>query len=716
VVKLPSPATRTVTLTFLNPRRAPVGGLALAAQVHLPTGQSRSLQSLRTNAQGRVQLDGVSAPSVIDLEIKNSEWRLANPRFASLIVSPQKSGFGLAAVPEADKALPSHRLRLASLRMPRGVAQNVGNAERVVPIPLLALSQRRQSPASTQAIEVERTVVDLEIAAPAGSEITTPALSRSWSVPSSGRLPLRLPLEVLRAGAVPLRVARRLPGGESEAVITSYERDAYKRNFAKSPPLQLVSLSQIEVAPGVTSTREDVTKLLGDLRGKANKKNVLGTAVPLPDGSEWWVYKSRGLGFKMRALPVASDKQVAKGFAPMMVERVHIFGNAKNSVAGVSLGATVGAVHQQWGQPQVTNAPRLPSDAHSDKGQIDSYLDGGLRLCHDGNRVLWMELARSNALLQSGTTAFVPRARARLFVESFRGHPRTNLRNIEEFKGFLRQLASVEIVGSRAEADFVLNARIAEFFEDKDKVIDLIPYRYDCRTRLVYSLFDNTTSQYIAREKEAVGLAKADYTKEALIAGIGGVGLARKKGLAGLLGAAILGGSAVGLQRSVQRATNNCPAFSLRTACDQMVRDIDGAANFQVRVTAIDYAKNTLTINAGSRSGVRVSKPGQPFDFAVSSGNLELPHAESPKHADYYAARVISVGESFSVCQLRHLKRYVKKTSEALADEAAPAMLRRLPDPATGLVQARAAVRFPPVTVISDADVQNALKAQSKNN
>lgn len=719
-------ARQNLTLAFVNPRREPVSGLKLTARVQTPSGTLKTLSDLETDANGRVKLAALELPAVIDFDIvgsnektpynqdreagiaKNeaveplSEWDFAKAESSTLLVSMP---LGKARIARLSPQVPNRSQRFSSTRLVFGLWTQSSAA-----IKPIKIYDGAPSP-----IIVERNVVDVEVSAPAGSVLSTPALQdQDLTVPESGKMALRLPRAALSEGAIPIRVARDTPGGESESVISTYPTDAYQTNAVAAPPLRLVRVSTVDMAGrlGVMGTRADVVRVLGDLKGKANKKNQIGKIAPMADGSEWWIYPAQGIAFKMRLAPEATPKDKN---AAMLIERVRVFNDKGGALGGVKVGSTLEEVRANLGTPQEEDQAKTLSDALSPAGQIDTWIDGGLRICHDDAKVLWMETARPDALLLAGTTAFVQRPKARLFIESFVGHAKTNLIDINDLRRYLQQVHSVTLVDSRDEADLVLSARVSEFYEDKDEITDLIPYRYDCRTKLRYSLFDTAENRFIVQDKEAVGVAKADYSKEAILVGVGGAVLLKKGGLLGdVLGGVLIGGGISELHRAMKKAANRCPAISARTAFNTMVGDINQASDFSVRVTDIDYMRGTLLLNAGSAEGLRASQSGAPVEFQIAVAGVALPTEDSAKSADYYAARVVSVDEHSSVCQLFHVNRRVKKIKESFKEEAAPEMLRQLPEAATGLISARAWVQFPEVTVISDADIARAQAAQEE--
>ena len=688
---------QNVIFAFLNPRGESVPNLAVTATVRDQSGAERTLDDLRTDGQGRVLLANLELPVAVDVDINNADWQVSDVEAASLVFVEPQGNSRLVQRPIFNKfncAAP-----LPADDEPTRVAVNPTMRTRIYD-------------ANAQIVAVERTVVDVELHAPATCEVSTPALpGQNLTVPADGSLNLRLPTDVLGEGAIPLRLSKTLPGGQSETVVEDYPVDPYKPNLVTAPPLQLVTLDKLTLVNGVTSGLDVVKAKLGDLNGKENKKNQLGKINELADGSEWWVYPARGVAYKMRPLPSASEGDIKKNRAAMLSERVHFEAPSRETFGGIGIGSSLDDVRANLGAPQIENENNVSDDKLATTGQTDVYLEGGLRVFHRGGKVMAIDLARPNELLQNGTTAFVPRRPATLYVENFGGNPNISLRDTASFVSFLRQGASIRVVDNRDDADLILDARVSEFYEDKDQITELLPYRYDCRTKLNYSLFDTTQQKLVYDKKESVGKAKVDYTKDAALVGIT-AGVLRKK--LGDWVYLIVGFGIAELHEGMRKAANRCPAIATRTAFAGLMDDVDEAADFSARVTEIDYARGLLTINAGARDGVRVSTPDRPFEWSLKLGDRPLPEEDTPTNADFYVARVVSVSADKCVCEMRHRVRRIKKTKESEKDDPALDMLKRLPDPATGLLEARASVRFPDMKVISEEDVRRANAAAER--
>jgi hypothetical protein len=755
---VPTPPTRIVEIPqqnlvvrFVNPNRQPVSGLHLLAHVQPKRGEEVVFSDLTTDEKGQVKLAKIPLPAAVNFDLQDgataysgdvpaggdnstppakfAEWGFADMEKAILEVRAP-----LGARVKAPIAFAGRLERFAGLELPEGV-QPLQRSDSAVSRPdadLLAVSTRyAAAPASTttqhvvlyegeapEPIVVQRNVVDLDIEAPVNSKITTAALpEQKMIVPESGHLTCRLSMAVLQEGPIPIRVSTELSGGEAEALIESYPCDPYHLNEVHSPPLNMVRLTKMNTAGGigVMSGQDEVVRALGNLDNGKNKN--LGGVIPVADGSQWWIYVTPGISVKMRPTMVKNQA---------VVERVRILRPGGGNAGGITVGSTLDEMRQALGKPEVENDPRKDtSDSINLPGTIDTYLDRGLRICHADGKVQWIEIARPTPLLQQGTTAFVPRERANLFIESFTGDPRTNLNTVSDLKRYLTQVRSVRLVNSAAEADLVLSARVVDFKADKDDFTSLIPYRYDCTTQLAYSLFDTDQNRFLFQNKPVEATATVNYKKEILGGSILTLLLAKFGGDLGKVLATFVGaGGIYELRKSIQKAVNRCPAISARSVFNTMVGDINNAANFSVRVTGIDYQRGTLQLNAGTTAGVR---PGDEFQVSVGAAppayketgpdadskfppmvSVPLAYKETGLSADYYTAVVTSTDQDNATCELRHIHRKVNKSKESFEGTPAPDVLRHIPEPTSGLVSARAWVQFPSITVISDADLQKA--------
>jgi hypothetical protein len=308
--------------------------------------------------------------------------------------------------------------------------------------------------------------------------------------------------------------------------------------------------------------------------------------------------------------------------------------------------------------------------------------------------------------LLKGTTAFVPRGPARLYVRSFRGNSNVhcNIRDINDFKHFLSQLPSVQLVDSEDDADLAIDASVASFTEDEKKLIGIIPTKYACTTTLFYSLYDENTGQYIARNKVLTGSADVSVSKVTYL-GLAGAILAYRKSPA--LGLGVLIATAVNAVHKIRNAARICPPVSIRQAFNNLTQDISNAADFSARVTNIDYERGQVTLNIGSNMGVRPSTPDQPFEFRIALAGTPLgdANASDGRHADFYDAVVRSVTPDSCVCEFQHVEGLIQGENGVIPSNPDKDMLEKLPDPSTGLISAQATVNFPAVNVFSDNDI-----------
>ncbi len=675
---------QNLSLAFVTPSDAPAVGVQLVAHVTPAGGEEATFADLTTDSQGRVKLQNIALPAAIDLDFPSPK-PAANKAEAAPDAPPEWD------FSDADKST-------LLLKAPLGPGRDALVPERLTP----GARAQGTRPASTTAtrrvrlfegslapIVLERQVVDIEIAAPAGSRLSSPALeeapqadssaSPTLTVPPSGRLGLRLPREVLDEGPIPIRVAHELAGGEAEALIETYSTDSYKTNVVQSPPLRLARLSGLEMAGrvGVMGTRANIARHLGDLKGSANRQNALGQVRPLADGSEWWSYPEAGIAFKMRLAP---DAHLEDKSPTMLVERVRLYSANAGSFGTVAVGSTVQQMRDALGDPQTEDDRRTLGDALSARGQIDTWLDGGLRVCHDQSQVLWLESARPNSLLTGGTTAFVRRNKARLFVESFAGDARINLRDAADLRKYLGREPSIALARSPEEADFVLQGRVSKLKEETDAASG----RRTFVTSLQYSLFDTALGRFVAQGKQAQGTATVDAAR----------------------GAPVPRASRPKQNRQNEPGQQNrARAQSGASAVSALVSEVNRASDFSLRVTAIDYAAGTLRLNAGRTQGLRISRT-DPDDFQITVAGTPLPEQETTRSLQVYTARVVAVGQDWAECRLLRVTQSQKMGLPAFTEEPAPDMVRRLPDPATGQVGARSWMPFPSDVPLSNPGIE----------
>jgi hypothetical protein len=675
---------QNVVLAFVNPKGGMVANLKVSATVQTKDGKTTVLDNLATDEQGKVKLNRVGPlPASVDLEVTGSdatnavvanEWQFADVRNVSFTID---KGLGTKV---ATNVMPAP-YQVAS-------ADNMTIQEQKIVNRTVVYEYQMPQP-----VVVERTVVDVQIAAPAGSKVTSAALpEKEFVVPESGSVTCQIPAAALADGPVPVRVAQPLGAGEAEAVITDYPTDPYTKNEAPTPTPSLVRLTKWDVSGGVgvLATADDVKKALGE------PKKSGGSQRKLKDGSEWWEYPRQGLAYKIRRAP--DDKK------PAIVERVRIIGDKGGKIGGITAGSDGATVVEALGKPQAdAPARRLEVDPAAG-ATIDAYMDNGVRVCQQSGKVQWVEIARPADLLSQGTTAFVPRTPARLYVESFQGNEKTGLTDERVLAAFLEQLPSVRLTDKKEQADLILKAQVTDFSEKRDQIVfEFLPFKYSCETKLTYSLYDVEKDQYVVQDKPVSASAKVDYTKEVAI-GATAIGflMTRKDDGLRMLGLLLGAGGIQQLQRSVARGVNRCPAIASKTVFNAMVTDINRNADFTVRVTDIDYEKNCIRLNAGTRAGIAVSTPEKPSEFEVIINGEALPGSEAGLSADYYTAVVVEADENSSLCELRQIKRRVDKSTEKIEQKAAPWMITRIPDPTTALVSARAAVRFPSIPVVPE--------------
>ncbi|RYG44063.1 hypothetical protein EON79_15725 [bacterium] len=343
-------------------------------------------------------------------------------------------------------------------------------------------------------------------------------------------------------------------------------------------------------------------------------------------------------------------------------------------------------------------------DAHGDDprkawepgpGSISTWLDGGLRVCHFANRIKWIEFARSKDLLMEGTTAYVPRNAARLYLAECTPGDGPVLGSRAEIARTLAASNAVRLVDTQEDADLVLNLRVSPFREKKEKVIDAIPLSYECTVELEYDLYDTEKGTYLVRGKSSSSTSKANYEREAGLGFLGLVAtLTNKNDVVKLIGGALGVAGVAELQKTMSRARERCPQYAARGAFAPVMAEIAKGADFAVRVTDIDHLKNIVTINAGTRQGIRVHSEAEPSEFEVSVGGQPLPSKVGGLTAEYSVLRVIAVHDDTAECELVKVRRSVDRVSDKVKVTPDTDSLRTLPRASTAIVSAIAMVRF----------------------
>ncbi len=722
------------TLSFVDPRQQAVAGLRVIATIHRKTprpGQEEDVvigdapnAPLITDAQGHVSLKKIGPlPVAIDIAFADGEskhWQVANADTASLYVpsegigpSKEFNGRRIAIYSEESTRAPSTRLAHTPSRLENSVWQESGNPSHLAlaGLPGTGAGQRgnatpktKPQPASTTAktiykdvvfskpdptaVSIEHNAVDVQVTTQPGSVLTTPAApGQTWTADAAGIVVCSVPVAALGSGPIPIHVKKDLSGGEAEALINTYKTDPYDRdNAVACDKLHLVKIANLKIADNIAV-----------LDGQAQVEAKVGKADSIKDvanGSQAWEYDRQGLTALMRP-SVNPD-------AAMLCEMLMLTGADAGSVGGIHVGSTQAEAHEALGSPEGTFT--------SVSGPCENYVQEGMVVCYNNGSVNQIVVKRSTELLKSGTTAFVPRAKARLFVENFTGHDHTGLVSNNDLRGYLSQIHSLEVVDLRENADLTLSAS-ATFKEAKEKLAGSLPFRYECGVDVDYTLTDVEKNQRVGNTR-AHADALADYEAEVeddkpLMEALLNHEDARKilesidktapeeeqaklRKMKNEERARYRVQHLLDLQNSMHNAVSRCPIIASRKAFGDMVADITRAADFNVRVTGMDYAQGILFLNVGTADGVQVSTEQSPSQFEISVMGQPLPYHEQGLSADYYTAVVTEAGPHSCACQLRHRWRTVEQGTDSEQEAAAVEAAQRIPQPGTGVVSARA--------------------------
>jgi hypothetical protein len=683
---------QTLSYAFVSPKQQPVANLRVVAVVKTTDGKEQKIPKT-TDGNGRIRLEKLGPlPVSVDVAMEaqpDTEWRVREPEKVCMVI---------------DR--PRGERRVARSR-PRSSAVQLASLSPGVPMMTPQEKGVLHEDLEPHRIEVERTVVDLDVVAPPGSRVVVSLpQAQPQTVPDAGRLSLKLPVAALLESPIPLLVSADLPGGEAETVLSVYPHDPYAKNEIRvaGSDLRIARLSKLELPQslGVLASQEQVTEAFKPLRKRPK-------VMKLSDGSEWWKFDDPGVWYKLRPLP---SLQAGGKRAPVVVERIRLISAQAGSVGGVTVGSPAEEVDKALGTAQNPNDKRVISPEDAAAGAVDAYMDRGLRVCRVDGKVKWLEVARPTPLLTAGTTAFTPRHPTRLYVRRFQGHKGILLEKLEDLKAYLRQTNAVTLVDNEEDADLILEARVTDFTGKKEAALGIMPYKYSCTTRLAYSLYEpggkpiQDSDGSPIDNKTVEESTTADYSRDALLVAIIPIfseGIVKSdllKWALRIYGVAKL----IRTLDSVSRAVNRCPTISARQAFGHMISDINRASDFLAGVTDVDYASGQVVLNVGSTNGVRVNKEDQPSEFELFIDGNPLPVKESKDRGEYYSAVVTEVREHECVCEIQKVTREVRGSVEIVKGKVDPAYLKMLLDPATGLVTARAGVRLPPVQIAPDGE------------
>lgn len=676
---------QNVAYRVVNPdNQGPVTGLHLVAEVHTASNPDQQIE-VTTDEHGIAKVAKVGPiPAVVDIKLSpqydnpggEPEWRLESSEMSRLIFD-EKQGNRVA-----EGLLP---YRIASAVLPQSPNRHY---------------EIYQS--EPQNLVAERSIADVDVEAPASAVLTTPALPapgsdpnsdelQKFTVPDSGHVTLKIPMSALGDGPIPIRVALETAGGLSESVISEYGVNAYATNHVSAPALQLVQVNDVTTINNaqILESGDDIRQAFGNPSGQGNSR-VIGD----PDGSSWWEYGNAGISFKMRPAPDSNPKR------PYYIcERIRLINHNGGDVAGISPGSTVADMESALGNGDGDNTAADPAYPTSADENVRTYLDRGIRICRDGTKVSWIEVARPAELLVDGTTAFVPRPRTKIFINSMEGTDRIGLASGQDLAAVLASMPSISIVENRQDADLVLDVH-ATFEERSEDLTSILPLFYSCKTSLSYSLQDPVTGRKIADNETVSSESKADYRADfgggVLLMILGFSNRSRVvRELTGIIGVAGI----AELHELMRQAVNRCPGISARATVDKFVHAIDAASDYHVRVIAADYSTGTLRMNVGRADGIEVSTPEKPFEFEVQVGDDYLPSSENGLKADYYSAEVVNVDDHTCDCVLHHIKRGVRDMIHPYqSDDQAIQMCQAIPDPTTGIVSARAKSEPPDIS------------------
>lgn len=699
---------QTVVLKFVAENSRPVANLSVSALTASQGGQPTE-NVKPTDTRGQLTLQGLGLPVSLELKLpKNAdtnlpdEWQFHHPSSAFLVLDHYQ---GSPSIAEAQPLEP------AGILMACASPDIFGLFARVTSKRTGTTTKRPAPPAQTnktitvkheylaEAIVLERNFVDFEMNLPEGQEnaqITkAPVLpsgeplgkaSESGSAEQvitaqrEGRKAIfRLQRAELSQGCIPLRVSNTTSGGEFETVVKEYKTDPYApANRIDVPPLKLVRLNDVQLPQGVDvlSPASDAERIFPE---RKRRKTDNG------DGSLSWRNEATGVEFRERELATAPKDK--KGNPTVsVIEAIRLTTPTAGSVGGIHVGDNASDVEKQLGPPESRGNDFL------------SYMEQGLKYYVASGTVTVIEVLRPSQLLKEGTTAFVPRQPAKVFVEDFQTDPKRMVTDKAAFEQYLLRTGVVKLAPNREDADYTLACSLDKFKEDKGQLFGEVPLKYECSGDLSATLHDMAKDVDILRDEKFSSKVKADWMKE-VVGGAILLTILMQKFNNDLLRVlfAFLGAAGVNeLKQSMGHVVQRCPRLVEQSLYNQLSDKLYKQVDFSGRVTSIDYMKGEMTVNLGTKNGIRIAGAGGvPTTFDVFIAGTEMPHKEGGLSANFYTAEVLNADEDSCRCTLKHVTRkFEGKVKEVLKTEDALDMLRCIPQPQSGVVSVRARDRL----------------------
>lgn len=603
-----------------------------------------------------------------------AEWFLA--RTETAITRLEKAGIRFPRQPELIAQLQNYK-KVAADRAAR-------KPELLMPsMPAKPETMVIEHSFEAPAVTLERTVVDLALLMPEGQEearvFMAPAVAGEGGFPrqevqgtrEGRRLKFRLPADLFAAGGFPMYLEHVTPGGVLAAVLRDYPRpNPYQEvNELPTPPLRLERLTGLQLPVGVdvlqrvdavyqaqpelmaaarrrqaelerngkragkddgknsTKKRQTKSETKGETKSQA-AEDLEEVIEPSATGSRLVPFPKQGLALRTRRLPHGFDmtREEAKKqkLGIRIVEAVRLTGPQAGSLGGLQVGDPAAQVARLLGPPE------------SSEQQTLIYLDGGLRIETEQERVSAIELLRPIALLTEGTHAFVAREPAQLFIREFRPRRGSAIADPDALERYLERTGVVRIVRDEAKADLVLSARAGELKETRDKLIGTVPLRYECETSLVFTVTAPGAERPLIDQRVITQKKKADWWGQfAGVAGGAAVIATLAGGDAGKIVAILLGATGVAKMReSMTRVVARTPALLEQALYGQLADELYGAADYSARVTRINYDTGEVFLNIGTATGVRAGLGVEATHLELFIGRKPLPAEEDGLEAD----------------------------------------------------------------------------------
>jgi hypothetical protein len=700
----------TAILGFQDRSGRPVNGLNLVVEAFDKDGKAVQTERLVTGSfePGAVSVKLKQASVVLVPTIApSSPWAITQPRDTTVAIKGTEG----VVVAENFQASPFASLPLyASMAAQRPddafrfedlFAQKKAPPKKPKPPKKPAPPQKgAKAPAKPKVVKrllripvytVERTVADVQITAPAGAVVRIG--DQTVTTKGPGEEALLFPSTDGASTDVPVTAIREVEGRTFTGVVNLPKLDTLEVNKANFSDLELSAIRglqspHIDLAKIGTMEEKEVRDSLG------KPERIVNPLKSDPDKIQTWEYPKKGLEVRFREI-LRSDSKPR-----LVVERVRFTSPGSVNIGGIAPGDPPSKLTEILGKGK---APKGEARSFG----LTGYLDDGLVFKDDGEKVLWVEVRRDSALLESGIEASPPAFRTKIYLEPPANSSNEGSEALSLIRSWLESTPGLTFVARPEESDYQLRLVLEQVEDRKDHIIGGIAYKVNAQARVSFELIDTETGQ-VAESPFGLGSVKGVRTGVARtsfeddIIGGGTVlliallaadmikdELAKR---AAQLAVLALGAWSVEKMKEVMaRATVRTRRLAVRDACLDVASALASATGSPARVVDVDRATGQLTLNAGSGHGLKVGS-----EFLLDNGlTAAFPYKQNGVGMEIVMARVIKVEETTAYCELIAVKETLGRDAKVVTKEdKASAMANRIQDPRTGRVYAKPFVRF----------------------